>query len=102
MCPLHKISGDGNPSAFGSVVASNLNKDVYVSKLECVGHIRKRMGCANWKLKASYGNRKLSSGKTIKGANRLTDNLFDKFKDFYEKAIRNNSDDHRYSTDDKP
>lgn len=110
-----KFVGDGDSSAFGSVVASRPYGEEEISKLECIGQIQKRMGTRVWKLKASIGNHKLSDGKSIKGANRLTDSLIDKFQDYYGKNIRSNCDDvekmfkavwaiwfHRFSTDEKP
>jgi hypothetical protein len=110
-----KFLGDGDSSAFGQVMASKPYKDVEISKLECIGHIQKRMGCRLRKLKAKYSGQTLSDGKPIKGANRLTDSLIDKFQDYYGKAIRNNCDNvdkmvksvwaiwfHRLSTDENP
>lgn len=109
-----KFLGDGDSSAFKTVCDAK-PYNVPIQKLECIGHIQKRMGCRLRKLKSTNGNNKLSDGKSMKGANRLTDSLIDKFQDYYGKAIRNNSNDvdkmtkavwaiwfHRFSTDDKP
>lgn len=43
--------------------------DCAVTKLECVGHIQKRMGSTMRKLKAANKGLKLSDGKTLGGQN---------------------------------
>lgn len=39
-----KYLGDGDSKGFASVVADKPYGDVNIKKLECVGHIQKRMG----------------------------------------------------------
>ena len=46
-----------------------------VVKLDCIGHIQKRLGTALIKLKAQYRGQKISDGKSIGGVGRLTDSL---------------------------
>lgn len=58
-----------------------------VEKIDCVGHVQKRMGTALRKLKQQYSGQKLSDGKTIGGAGRLTDNLINSL---HGDAIRRN------------
>ncbi|GFW90966.1 uncharacterized protein TNCV_1758401 [Trichonephila clavipes] len=61
--------GDEDSKAYKVVLESKLYKDVNIEKLECVGHVEKRMG----------------------GRNRLTDAEIDKLQRNYGLAIRNNS-----------
>ena len=51
------------------------------------------MGTALRKIKKDYGKRKLSDGRTIGGAGRLTEQLCDDFQRYYGSAIRNNLGD---------
>lgn len=108
-----KFLGDGDSKAYNSVVAARPYGDKIITKLECVGHVQKRMGTRLRKLKLSLSNKKLSDGKTIRG--RLTDKIIDELQQYYGMAIRNNTDDlfrmrqavwatyfHKMSTDDKP
>ncbi|GBN09076.1 hypothetical protein AVEN_126267-1 [Araneus ventricosus] len=46
-----------------------------IEKVECVGHVEKRMGTRLRKLKKDMKRKKLSDGKTICGRERLTDEL---------------------------
>ena len=60
--------GDGDTSSFNSVIKDHpYGPQVTITKLECVGHVQKRLGSALRKLKQSKGNSKLSDGKTIGG-----------------------------------
>ncbi|GFV67908.1 uncharacterized protein TNCV_1646031, partial [Trichonephila clavipes] len=90
--------------------------DYLIQKIECVGHVQKRMGTRLMKLKLVYSKKKeLSDGKTIGGKGRLTDSLIDKLAHYYGNAIRCNSTSvkemrkaiwavwgHSCSTDDEP
>ncbi|GFW61963.1 uncharacterized protein TNCV_4669881 [Trichonephila clavipes] len=84
-------------------------------KIECVGHVQKRIGTRLRKLILVYSKKKLSDGKTIGGKGRLTDSLIDKLAHYYDNAIRCNSTSvkemrkaiwaiwgHSCSTDDEP
>ncbi|GFX51188.1 uncharacterized protein TNCV_2735391 [Trichonephila clavipes] len=88
---------------------------VPIEKIECVGHVQKRMGSRLQMLKALWGEKKLSDGKTIGGKGRLTDAFISKLTNFYGNAIRANSHNvnemrqavwavwaHTFSTDDEP
>ncbi|GFT53314.1 hypothetical protein TNCV_4234041 [Trichonephila clavipes] len=55
---------------------------VPIEKIECVGHVQKRMGSGLRKLKALWGEKKLSDGKTIGGKGRLTDAIISKLRTF--------------------
>ncbi|GFT90844.1 uncharacterized protein K02A2.6 [Trichonephila clavipes] len=61
--------GDGDSKTFSSITASNpYGEDITVSKIECVRHVRKRMGTRLRKLKQMSS--KLSDGKSIGGKGR--------------------------------
>ena len=66
--------------------------DLPVQKLDCIGHVQKRLGTALRTLKDTYKGRKLSDGKTIWGAGRLTDHLINSLQNYYGDAIRRNTD----------
>ncbi|GFU76610.1 uncharacterized protein TNCV_1272591 [Trichonephila clavipes] len=64
--------------------------NIEIEKIECVGHVQKRMGSRLRKLKSSLGKKKLSDGKTIGGKGRLTDVVINRLTTFYGNAIRGN------------
>lgn len=83
--------GDGDTSAYQKVVDSKpYGDDTVVNKLECIGHIQKRIGGRLRKLKTSYRGQKLIDGKTISGKGRLTDTIINRLQNYYGMAIRNN------------
>ncbi|GFW81990.1 uncharacterized protein TNCV_771191 [Trichonephila clavipes] len=68
--------GDGDSKTFSSITASNpYGEDITVSKIECVGHVQKRIGTRLRKLKQMSS--KLSARKSIEGKLRLTDKMID-------------------------
>ncbi|GFU82855.1 uncharacterized protein TNCV_266521 [Trichonephila clavipes] len=84
--------GDGDSKTFSSIAEKKPYEDsVPIEKIECVGHIQKRMGSRLRKLKALWGEKKLSDGKTIGGKGRLTHAIISKLTTFYGNAIRVNS-----------
>ena len=105
--------GDGD--SYLAVKESKPYGNKTVQKLECVGHVQKRMGTNLRNLKKSLSGKKLSDGKTISGRGRLTDQKIDKLQIFYGLAIRRNKGDienmkkevlaglyHSSSSDDNP
>ncbi|GFU68873.1 uncharacterized protein TNCV_1548571 [Trichonephila clavipes] len=72
--------GDGDSKGFLQV------KDIYgensVTKLECIGHIQKRVGSRLRKLKKNT--------KGLGGKGKLTDKFIDKLQNYYGTAIRSN------------
>ncbi|GFV97184.1 uncharacterized protein TNCV_3527691 [Trichonephila clavipes] len=81
--------GDGDSKTFSSITASiPYGEDITVSKIECVGHVQKRMGTRLRKLKQMSS--KLSDGKSIGGKGRLTDRMIDLITTYYGNAIRQN------------
>lgn len=61
-----------------------------IEKLECVGHVQKRMGSRLRKLKLKLGKSKLSDGKTMGGRGRLTNSGINEIQLYYGLAIRRN------------
>jgi hypothetical protein len=60
-----------------------------VSKLDCIGHVQKRMGTHLRELRKKQP--KLKDGKSVKGSkHRLTDKTLDKIQTYYGNAIRAN------------
>lgn len=107
--------GDGDSKAYKCVVECQPYGEKEVRKIECVGHVQKRMGTRLRKLRQSLGKTKLSDGKTIKNKGRLTDKIIDDLQHYYGNAIRSNSDDldgmkrgvwatyfHKLSSDESP
>ena len=83
--------GDGDSKAHNQVTAEKVYGDVKVEKLECVGHIQKRMGSRLRNLKAKSGRTQLSDGKPIGGQGRLTKKVIDSMQVYYGRAIRDNT-----------
>ncbi len=108
--------GDGDSSTYSAIVESNpYGEDCVPNKLECVGHVQKRVGSRLRKLKSSNKGVKLSDGKGVSGKGRLTDGKIDVLQNYYGLAIRENLQDveemakavkaslfHVASTDTKP
>ncbi|GFX49697.1 uncharacterized protein TNCV_1637351 [Trichonephila clavipes] len=83
---------DGDTKTFNALSENKpYGDDHLIQKIECVGHVQKRMGTRLMKLKLVYSKKKLSDGKTIDGKGRLTDGLIDKLAHYYGNAIRCNS-----------
>lgn len=84
--------GDGDTKTFSSVVDSKPYGDMPIHKLECVGHVQKRMGARLRKLKLEYKSKKLEDGRSLSGKGRLTDAIINKLTVYYGNAIRQNAD----------
>ena len=83
--------GDGDFSSFKKVCEAQPYGDIEVNKLECVGHVQKRVGSRLRKLRTQYKSQKLSDGKGISGAGRLTEQRIDTLQNYFGFAIRQNS-----------
>lgn len=108
--------GDGDAKTYQSIAKIQpYGPDVKVSKIECVGHIQKRMGTKLRKIKDEYRGKKLSDGKPISGKGRLTPAVIKTLTTYYGNAIRANKDSpaemrraiwaiwmHKISCDEKP
>ena len=81
--------GDGDTSSFKEVVAANIYKDFGVSpdKLECIGHVQKRLGTRLRNLVKSQKGTK----NPIGGRGKLTENIINSMQNFYGMAIRSNT-----------
>ena len=78
-----KFLGDGDSKSFPAV--EDIYEGVKIEKLECIGHVQKRVG-----------NRPRNLRKNVKGLGgrrRLTDNVIDKLQNYYGMAIRQNNGD---------
>eukprot|EP00795_Rhopilema_esculentum_P000086 gene86-9701_t len=82
--------GDGDSNSYASVVADAPYDSIDIRKLECVGHVQKRMGTRLRNLRKSFSGQKLSDGKRIGGKGRLTDKVINTIQNYYGLAIRQN------------
>ncbi|CAN7938957.1 unnamed protein product [Ixodes hexagonus] len=86
-----KYLGDGDSKAFLAVKSKKPYGDsVEISKLECIGHVEKRMGTRLRRLKKENKVGKLSDGKGLSARGRLTDAVMDKLQTYFGLAIRRN------------
>ncbi|GFV11334.1 uncharacterized protein TNCV_3724231 [Trichonephila clavipes] len=111
-----KYLGDGDSKAFTSIIENNVYGDhCSVEKLECIGHVMKRMRTRLRRLKTMMRGQKLSDGKPLCGRSRLTEAEIDRLQAYYGLAIRRNLSSvkdmqqaiwviflHKLSTDEKP
>ncbi|GBM54170.1 hypothetical protein AVEN_64518-1 [Araneus ventricosus] len=112
-----KYLGDGDPKGFLKISESKVYEDeLVVEKLECIGHVQKRMGTRLRNLRNKLKSTKLSDGKKISGRGRLTDAQILLIQKYYGLAIRRNTSKsvdemsksiwtiyfHKLSTDAKP
>ena len=81
LCYINYI-GDGDSESYSDVVAKDPYNGKEVKKLECVGHIQKRVGARLRKLK-SNSKSNLSDGKPIGGKGRLTDKMINKLQNYF-------------------
>ena len=64
-----------------------------VEKLECIGHIQKRVGSRLRNLKKRWGKTNLDDGKPISGIGRLRDKDINRLQNYFGIAIRHNTGD---------
>ncbi|GFU13083.1 uncharacterized protein TNCV_1445121 [Trichonephila clavipes] len=76
--------GDGDCKAFDAV-KKNIYGNEYpmIEKLECVGHVMKRMGTRLRRLKAQLKGKILSDDKCLSGKNRLIKHEIDNLQSYY-------------------
>ena len=84
--------GDGDTKSFQQVVDSAPYENNNIQKLECVGHVQKRMGTRLRNLRTEKKGLKLADGKGIAGKGRLTDKVVNLMQNYYGMAIRQNVD----------
>ena len=63
---------DGDSASFKKVAESKPYGEEEIVKLECGGHVQKRVGARCRRLKQDFKGKKLEDGKGIAGAGRLT------------------------------
>ncbi|GFV50450.1 uncharacterized protein TNCV_2082011 [Trichonephila clavipes] len=107
---------DGDSKAFDNIVKNEVyGNNCTITKLECIGHVMKRMGSRLRRFKAKMRGQKLSDGKVLCGKNRLTEASIDQLQTYYGLAIRRNLSSvkdmrqgiwaiflHKISTDENP
>lgn len=108
--------GDGDSKGYKTVCESYpYGQNVNIEKLECIGHVQKRMGARLRKLKKDLKGKVLNDNKQIGGAGRLTDAEINLLQTYYGLAIRRNNHSvkdmkaaiwasflHKASTDEHP
>ncbi|GFU44203.1 uncharacterized protein TNCV_686171 [Trichonephila clavipes] len=76
--------GDGDCKAFDALKKKNIYGNEYpIEKLECIGHVMKRMGTRFRRLKAQLKGQILSDGKCLSKKNRLTEHEIDNLQSYY-------------------
>ncbi|GFX61531.1 uncharacterized protein TNCV_2745061 [Trichonephila clavipes] len=86
-----KYLGDRDSKNFDNIVKNKVYGDTCtITKLECIGHVMKRMGSRLRRFKAKMSGQKLSDGKALCGKNRLTEASIDQLQTYYGLAIRRN------------
>lgn len=89
-----RFIGDGDTNSFKTVSdAQPYGPNFPVEKIECVGHIQKRMGTRLRQLKRNLGDRELEDVKSNGGKNRLTKDKIDAIQTHYGNATRGNKND---------
>ena len=83
--------GDGDSKARKLLLQEAVYGNVEVQKLECVGHVQKRLGSRLRSLKKRLGKTPLEDGKPVGDKGRLTENRIDKLQVYFGKAIRQNT-----------
>ena len=79
---------DGDSKAFNSV--EHIYDDITVEKLDCVGHVQKRMGKHLLNLKAKTKG-KLADGQPIGGRGQLMESRIKQLQKYYGLALRQNT-----------
>ena len=89
-----KMLGDGNSPTYSAIVEKKTyGEDCIPNKLECIGHVQKRVGSRLHKIKSSNKGLKLDDGKGLGGKGRLTDSKIDVLQNYYGLAVRENLND---------
>ncbi|GFW51858.1 uncharacterized protein TNCV_1187901 [Trichonephila clavipes] len=107
--------GHGVSKGFLTIKEAKVYGDTEVEKLECVGHVQKRMGTRLRNILKMSKGIKLSDGKNISRRGRLTLKEVDSIQHYYGLAIRKNLSSvedmkraiwaiyfHKLSTEDNP
>ena len=80
--------GDGDSATYNTIVENKpYGEDCIPNKLECIGHVQKRVGSRLRKLKSANKGLKLDDGKGLAGKGILTDSKIDVLQNYYGLAI---------------
>ena len=79
--------GDGDSKAYLDIVKNDPYPGTAVEKLECVGHIQKRVSNRLRNLRNTM-KAPLADGKTLRGRVTLTDKIINKLQNYYGLALR--------------
>ena len=85
--------GDGDTSSFREAQASKPYGDIAVEKLECIGHVQKRVGTRCRNMQDQYRGKKLADNKPLTGKGRLAEKAINALQSYYGMAIRQNLHD---------
>ena len=88
-----KFVGDGESKSYDSVLEAKpfgVEPENQVGKLDCVGHVQKRMGTGLRALVNKSRGQKLVNGRRLQGKGRVTKKRTDDYQTYYGKAIPNN------------
>ena len=84
--------GDGNTKSFEEISKCNPCPGHTITKVECTGHVQKRVGLRLRTIKGNYAGKKLSDSKGIGlGKGRLTHKVMNTLQNHYRMAIRQNT-----------
>ena len=86
LCYTHYI-GDGDSKPYLDIVKNDLYPGTVVEKLECVGHIQKRVGNRLRNLRNTMKT-PLADGKTLRRRGRLTNKFINRLQNYYGLALR--------------
>ncbi|KAJ8891059.1 hypothetical protein PR048_010568 [Dryococelus australis] len=78
--------GDGDSKAYRSVAESKPYQDVEIKKVECVGHVQKRMGTRLRKFKQTLRATVMSDGQRLR--DRLKDKTINELQQYYDLLIK--------------
>ena len=79
--------GDGDSKAYLDIVKNDPYPGTVVEKLDCVGHIQKRVGNCLRNFRNTMKNL-LADGKTLKGRGCLTNKIINKLQNYNGHALR--------------
>ena len=84
-----QLIGDGDSKTYPLILAADPYLGITVEKLECIGHIQKRIGSRLRNVRTKH-KETLSDGKRISGRGHLTEKLINKLQNLYGIALRQN------------
>ena len=89
--------GDGDSKSYNDIYQGDPYEGIVANKLECIGHIQKRVGTRLRKLMASNTKTILSDVKKLSGQGRLTEKIINNLQNYYDIAIRSTCHENVYS-----